>query len=218
VEQGTIIRLETAQQVARASELLFRVFRADPLWDHVLPNEAHRDRVLYQLIDVSVRYTHLYGEVYATSPAFEGVATWKLLPARRNPGLGGMMRAGAFGMFLNLLPSGLQNIRRIVNYLSYTGELHGRAMPAEHFYLDMLGVTAECRGQGHGTRLLRFLLARADAKSLPVYLETQSGTNVGFYRKYGFAVVTDGPLPEGGPRFWTMLRLPQETQRTNSQE
>lgn len=211
VTASDIIRLETAQQVARATEVLFRVFRDDPLWDHILPNEQHRDRVLRQLIDVSVRYAHLYGEIHACSPACEGVAAWQP-PTSREPGFGGMVRAGAFGMFISLLPSGLKNIRRIMNYLSYTSELHHKAVEGRHWYLDMLGVLPEHQGKGHGSRLLRSVIVRADAEGLPIYLETQNECNVAFYRRFGFAVVTDSPLPDGGPRFWTMLRPPQHTQ------
>jgi hypothetical protein len=53
------------------------------------------------------------------------------------------------------------------------------------------------------------VLARADASGLPCYLETMNESNVPFYRKHGFVVVSDGEVPERGLRVWAMVREPR---------
>ena len=46
----------------------------------------------------------------------------------------------------------------------------------------------DARGNGHGAAVLRPGLEAADAEGLPVFLETGTEGNLGFYARYGFAV------------------------------
>ena len=92
--------------------------------------------------------------------------------------------------------------------IGYTERLHPRAMPGPHWYLMALGVAPASQGQGIGGRLIRPVLARADAAGLPCYLETETERNVTFYRKHGFAVLTAEAPPGHDLLLWTMARRP----------
>ena len=52
------------------------------------------------------------------------------------------------------------------------------------------------------------VLARADADAIRCYLATHKEINVRLYERHGFRVVVDDVVPDGGPRYWTMLREP----------
>ncbi len=59
--------------------------------------------------------------------------------------------------------------------------------------------------QGIATRLLRPMLARADAAGLPCYLETENAANIGVYQRHGFHVVGEDAV-SSGPHIWATLR------------
>lgn len=70
------------------------------------------------------------------------------------------------------------------------------------WYLDALAVAPDRQGRGLGGELLRRGLARAGAT--PVYLYTVKPENLDYYRRFGFEVIDDSALVEGGPPAWTM--------------
>jgi len=78
-----------------------------------------------------------------------------------------------------------------------------------HWYLATLGTAVELQGQGVGSALMQPVLEHCDAEGLPAYLESSKERNVPFYRRHGFEVVKEVPLPGGGPKLWTMWREPR---------
>jgi ribosomal protein S18 acetylase RimI-like enzyme len=77
-----------------------------------------------------------------------------------------------------------------------------RARPAESvWYLAQLG--AATPGQGVGSALLEHRLAGIAGSA---YLESSNQRNVPLYQRFGFDVVQEISLPQGGPTVWTMLR------------
>ncbi|MEW2387628.1 GNAT family N-acetyltransferase [Streptomyces venezuelae] len=84
---------------------------------------------------------------------------------------------------------------------------HGPEEP--HWYLAVLGADPAVQGQGHGSALLRSGLARADEAGLPVYLESSKPANLPVYEHFGFTVLGEARLPDGGPTLWPMRRAPR---------
>lgn len=81
-------------------------------------------------------------------------------------------------------------------------------MPSGDFwYLHIAGCDPAAQGRGLGAAIVRAGLTRGAAR-LPVYLETATERNLGFYQALGFAVTDEWAVPRGGPRFWSMLRQP----------
>lgn len=190
-------------QVPRVAALLARAFEDDPLMDYAMPDPAARARLLPKLIGLNVRYGQRYGEVYATAK-WEGAAVW-LPPRRTRYTPWRMLRAG---MFAAPLAVDWAVLRRLSVVENYTARLHRLHAPREHWYLSQIGVEPNRQGQGIGSALLRPMLARMDAQSVPCYLETEKAANVSFYRKHGFTVVADGDAVAGGPHVWAMVRTP----------
>lgn len=81
---------------------------------------------------------------------------------------------------------------------------HAPAEPS--WYLASVGVTPSAQGSGLGTAVIRPGLAVADVQGVPVYLETSTPRNLVLYRRLGFEVTAEYPLPDGGPLTWTMVR------------
>lgn len=199
------VRLAPVQR-ERAVETLVQAFRPDPMYAYICPDETERVRSTRALWDALIRVTLVYGEVWTTAEV-SGVACW-LLPGNTEINFLRMLRTG-FALARAMMRFGGPARRRAMGVISYTDELHRRAMPGPHWYLWALGVAPVSQGQGIGGSLLQPVLARADAAGQPCYLETETERNVTFYRKHGFDVLTAEAAPGHGLMLWTMARNPQ---------
>jgi GNAT superfamily N-acetyltransferase len=186
-----------------ASEVMSRAFLNDPLWKYLVPEEARRTRVVSLSMNILVRYSLLYGEIY-TTPTLDGVACW-LPPGKTTPTFSRLARIGIRSAPFQLGWAGFRRYSAIENYC---GEVHKRIVPGKHWYLWGLGVEPSRQGQGIGGMLIQRVLERADASSLPCFLETMNEKNVSFYEKHGFKVVSDAEVPRHGLRVCAMLREP----------
>ncbi len=192
-----------ANQQKQASELMGEAFLNDPMWKYLVPDEARRALVVPLSMNILVRYSLLYGEIY-TTPALDGVACW-LLPGQTTPIFSRLVRIGIRSAPLQL---GWTGFRRFIAVENYCGEVHKRIVPGKHWYLWGLGVEPSRQGQGIGGMLMQPVLARADSDRLPCYLETTNEKNVPFYEKHGFKVVSEGNVPRHALHIWAMLREP----------
>ena len=186
-----------------ASEVMSRAFLNDPLWKYLVPEEARRSRVVSLSMNILVRYSLLYGEIY-TTPTLDGVACW-LTPGKTTPTFSRLVRIGIRSAPFQLGWAGFRRYSAIENYC---GEVHKHIVPGKHWYLWGLGVEPSRQGQGIGGLLIQPVLAQADADHVPCYLETMNVKNVPFYKKHGFNVASDAEVPRHSLRVWAMLREP----------
>ena len=198
-----VVPLE-AHQLGQAYEVMGWAFRDDQLLKYLVPDDAKRARLAPSFVGKVVRYCSRYG-VVQTTPAVEGMACW-LPPDHSSPSFTGMLRTG---LLTEPLKFGWAGFRWFMDMVSDTEKVHKRAVPRRHWYLWGLGVEPSEQGKGIGGALMRPILARAEAEGLSCYLETQNGSNVPFYRRHGFEVVSDGEVPKRGLRVWAMVRGPR---------
>jgi ribosomal protein S18 acetylase RimI-like enzyme len=78
----------------------------------------------------------------------------------------------------------------------------------KHWYLGYLGARQARQGQGLGSRLLREVLAKADADGIPAYLESSNERNVPLYERHGFKVTSELRALGKGPQIYLMWRDP----------
>ena len=79
--------------------------------------------------------------------------------------------------------------------------------PSEpHWYLAMLGVDPLLQGNGIGSALLRYGLARADEQAMLAFLETGKPSNIPLYERSGFEVLAEVPNADGSVSTYPMLR------------
>jgi len=194
------------EQLDAAGEVLGRAFHDDPLNLYIFPDEEKRRRVLPWMLRTATHYAQRHGEVHTTPDNVEGAAVW--LP----PGGTAIsnLRMLMAGMWRVPFKAGLGATSRFMRMSSHLDKRHEHDVQGRHWYLMILGVEPERQGQGVGGALIQPVIARAEGDGLPCYLETMKEINVTFYRKHGFAVVSEGDIPDdGGPHYWTMRRDPQ---------
>lgn len=74
------------------------------------------------------------------------------------------------------------------------------------WFLATVGVHPEWQGKGLGRAILTPGLEAAEAAGVPAFLETSEPANLAFYRKLGFEITAEIPLPDNGPTTWTLRR------------
>jgi ribosomal protein S18 acetylase RimI-like enzyme len=197
-----VVRPLTPADVASAGALLGRAFADNPAYRAIF---AHLDdvsraaavgRMNLAFADAAVR--HQEAEGIWVDGQLAG-ASLVCSPGQYPHGLGAFLRhaRGALG-------TGARGIRQLLRADAYLRSRHPRG---PHYYLFVLGIDPPSQRRGLGRELLRSLSARADARELPVYLETDKPTSVVLYRSAGFDVTTEddvATLP--GMHMWTMTR------------
>ncbi len=194
----------TQGQLKQATEVMGRAFLNDPFLKHIAPDNTKRARLTPEFVSIVVKYCYLYGEVW-TFPSLEGVACW-LIPGQTSPSFAGMLRTG---MLIMPLKFGWAGFQRFNDVVTYTDTLHKQFATTPHWYLWGLGVEPTQQGKGLGGALLQPVLSRAEAAGQSCYLETHNESNLPFYQKHGFVIVSDGVVPISNLRVWAMVRQPK---------
>jgi GNAT superfamily N-acetyltransferase len=159
------------------------------------------------LVTFRQRYAHLIllaleeGRVDAWGDPLVGVAVWLRRPAladAASPDTTGAARQ----------PTGFpaHTVARVERYAAITRQLRERVRPDEHAYLDSIAVLPAHRGHGIASRLLEVGHAWADGLRLPCALETATSRNVEFYRRRGYEVRAESPVPHSDLRITAMRR------------
>lgn len=179
----------------RAVQCLARAFHHDPAMVFMMPHEPSRARRLTRLIGWMVDQTFKVGLVLGT-PELEGVTLW------RPPGTvhyheplwhpGTLRFLPIFGWHL---PRALNTDDGITSHLP-KGE--------SWMYLKMAGVDPDHQGKGLGGAMLRAGLAEAARLGVASLLETATSENVGLYQRFGYRILCEWDVKDGGPHFWTM--------------
>ncbi len=198
-----LVRLKKAD-VPRAAAVLGRAFADEILAAYFFPEEK-RLAVAETFSSLSLYLCVKYGEVYATSDRFEGVAAWSP-PGAAPFSAWQSLRAIPLPVFFRFAAAGGSRLRAMGEHVD---ELHQKLAPFPHWYLQIIGVQPIFQGQGYSSRLIRPMLERIDREGLPCYLETQTDKNVTIYRRYGFKVIHDGILPGTTLPVRCMLRQPR---------
>jgi ribosomal protein S18 acetylase RimI-like enzyme len=199
------IHLQPSQK-AEAAEVLCRAFMEDVAYKYVLPDPQERETTMRRLWKALVPYCMLYGEAY-TTPEVAGVACW-LTPNHSAYSIWRIVRTG-FALPRAILSFKQPARDRMAALMQYNDEIHKRVIREPHWYLGALGVDPDHQRRGVGAALLQPVLARADLKGWPCYLETQTEDNVKFYEKQGFTVANEAVVPGHGVKLWAMIRRPR---------
>lgn len=182
-------RPATRRDVPAVCVVLARAFHDDPVYRFAVPDPQRRAQVLPGLMRTMITRLHAGmgpTEVIEAEGHVVGVAAWDA-PGRVAPGTRRSVRA---------LPGLVRALGPRLPAFGELGTALERARPhVPHRYLFHLGTDPGWWGHGVGTALLRPGLAAADAHGDPVYLETRP-ENVGYYQRFGFAVVGEIPFPE----------------------
>lgn len=188
--------LADAETVGR---ILGRAFIDDPLLRHMLPDPALRPEKLPKVFSILFKICEPNGGCLVTAGA-EAAAIW-LPPDKVNIPITAYL--SHLGGFLDAF--GVSGAVRALSAMDQVDKAH----PHEpHWYLLAVGAAPEHQGKGHGSRVIREQLRRADSERIPAYLETGTEKNVAIYRNLGFEAVREIPITKG-PTLTGMWREPQ---------
>ncbi len=190
------------QHVEPASSTLALAFQDYPLVQYAFPDKADRGKMVLYYCRTVLYYGIRYGEVYATSPDYEGVAAWitsDYFPMT----FWRMMRSVPLSV---MRAFGRGGASRMNNPGKYIDAMHKRHAPFKHWFLLIIGVAPQLQGKGHASKLMQPMLDRIDAEGLPCYTETMDEKNVGLYEHLGFRVMEKLAIPDTGLTTWALLR------------
>jgi ribosomal protein S18 acetylase RimI-like enzyme len=192
----------TKAHIKPASEVLDRAFEDYPLHIALIPDESERKKKSRYYLEFVIRYSLLYGEVYATSPKLEAVIMW--LPSKAADfTMWKMIWSGVLPYMFRL---GRKTVSRMLSVADYTVSIHKRYAPFPHLYGWYIGVDPEFQGKGYGRTLMKAMLTRADSEKLPLYSETHTEEDVAMHVNYGYKLIHESVIPGTEITHWVMLR------------
>lgn len=188
--------------IGKAAGTLTEAFFNYPVMEYLFPSESERERGLPFLFEYYLYYSVRYGEVYTTSTDMEGIAIW-LTSENYHMSLWRLLRAIPLTVIYHMGSVANERMKQTDGYMD---KEHQRLVPGPHWYLGTLGVVPDKQGKGYASKLLKPMLAKADANCLPCYLETQLEARVSLYEHFGFRVLEKSVIPGTGIPNWGMLR------------
>jgi ribosomal protein S18 acetylase RimI-like enzyme len=190
------------KETGLAGAVLGRAFERDPMFLAALPDPGQRAEMCRALFTANVRHALRYGEVLATGPSpddIRGVAYWVARPepeisAAESAELGYPPIEERWGEALAML--GAMEAAAVEPLISL-------AEPWR--YLAGIGVDPAHQGQGHGTALVRRIVADARGAGMRCGLATATAVNARLYERCGFQTINHIPDLGNNLSGWTML-------------
>jgi len=186
-------RIATSSDLDGLAETLTAAFEHDPLWSWAFPEPTDLAVWWRFLIGSALRYSWVW-----TSGAYAAASVW--IPP------GGSELTEEEETEVEPLLSGLIGPRAgdVLDLLQRFEDSHPRDRP--HYYLSLLGVGPDHRGQGLGMALLAENLKRLDSENVPSYLESSNPENNHRYERLGYRQVGEFSTPDGERAVATMWR------------
>jgi ribosomal protein S18 acetylase RimI-like enzyme len=201
----TDIDVRPAQKadVKHMAAVLSKAFYDDPVMGWMLPDDRTRLQALNRAFAGLARHHFLSrgGSEVGHRDESVGAATLWDPPGQR--------KASRLEELI-MMPTMLWAFRSRVPASVQVMELMEKHHPEEpHWYLMVIGSDPTVRGAGFGQALMRSRLDRCDAEGVPAYLENSNPKNEAYYLRFGFEVMSEIKLPDGGPSMWPMWRAPR---------
>ncbi|RFN43788.1 hypothetical protein FIE12Z_11954 [Fusarium flagelliforme] len=211
----TSVRLVNANESAAAGSSLAQAFATDAMSQYLLDGDDMVDYSDEQKWKLHVDYmtymvaAHCYkGIVTTIGSDYEALALW-LAPRQQMDDWLTSIRSGTWKLRYQLSAEGRRRYYdEMLPVLDQTKlEVMGER---DHYYLVYIGTKPNAQGRGYAGKLIRDMVAKADAEQRPMYLESSTQRNNGFYAKFGFEVKRDVVF-KGSPepiKMWIMGNEP----------
>ena len=177
--------------------ILVSAFSDDPTWSWAFPDPSLRAAQHGRLWGLFVEGAMRYPWVWLT-PGNTATSVW--IPPNGTD-LSEEQEAALEPTIVEMLGA---DASPVMDAFELFDQAHPRDVP--HFYLSLLGTSAEHRGRGYGLGLLAENLRRIDEAAMPAYLEASNPANVPLYERHGFEVRGSFKLRGDGPKVVTMWR------------
>jgi ribosomal protein S18 acetylase RimI-like enzyme len=189
--------------ISRAAPVIADAFQHDPIWNELIGEGVNMSQKFLLIAHFFLKYCFTYGEIYATSDKMEGIMAFLRNENAYMTGWG-MIRSGAVVPFLRL---GLKGIAKMTFSFEPLDEVRRKVMESKPFiYLQVIGVASEFQGKGYGGKMLRELISLSEQENIPIYLDTETESNVRLYERFNFRMHTQMALPGMKQPMWAMIR------------
>ncbi|KAK6705786.1 hypothetical protein SNK05_009665 [Fusarium graminearum] len=214
----TSVRLVNVNESAAAGSSLAQAFATDAMSQYLLDGDDMADYSDEQKWKLHVDYmtymvaAHCYkGIVTTIGSDYEAVALW-LAPGQQMDDWWTSIRSGMWKLNYQLSAEGRRRYYdEMLPVLDQTKvEVMGQR-DKDSYYLVYIGTKPNAQGRGYAGKLIRDMVAKADAEKRPMYLESSAERNNGYYAKFGFEVKREVVF-EGSSepiKMWIMVREPQ---------
>lgn len=193
----------TRQLKPQAVSILVDAFMTDPLFSFLMPNERQRRRWLPHLWKSIANYS-VAQEQSRVAVDDKGRVLGACIAGPYPPSA---WQEFMLNLSVTLRPwpwePALRPMLRISTYSKLWKQMHWQE---PHWYVYVIGVSPEHQRKGIGRALMLDLIDRGNAERTPIYLETQTESNVPFYRGLGFDVTEHHRPFANGPGTWGMFR------------
>lgn len=189
----TEVRDATPADAPRVIATLSRAFDTDPVFEWVFPDPATRAQRVPKVFDLFFAGDAPPGMRLVT-PDCAAATLWRAPDMLHEHG-GGL---GEAWRMWRVAGGGILRFKRVGD------AVEGHYPSTPFWYLHIAGCDPARQGEGLGRAVVQAGLDRIGGA--PVYLETAKQGNLGFYESLGFHVREEWSVPNGGPRFWSMLR------------
>jgi GNAT superfamily N-acetyltransferase len=191
----------------KTTPALVAALTGDPFYQAITvdcgADAAARRAVLTGYFEYSLEEADRTGRCSVLEDPTLGAAAW-LLP--RGALVDAVETAAKTAYLRGLLgPKGWDNYRRILEFMSGKSQ---PLVPADAWYLTIVGVHPAAQGQGIGARLVQPTLAEATGAGAHAFLETFTPRNLVFYERVGFVKVAEFLEPTTEARYVLMQRAP----------
>lgn len=197
------VRPAQRRDVRQMATVLARAFYDDPVTSWMLPDDRTRLKALTRAFAGLARHHFLPragSEVGRRDGAVGAATLWDPPGQRKSSRLEELV----------MTPTMLWAFRSRVPASVRVMELMEKHHPEEpHWYLMLIGSDPSVRGAGFGQALMRSRLDRCDGQGVPAYLENSNPKNESHYLRFGFEIMSEIKLPDGGPCLWPMWRQPR---------
>jgi GNAT superfamily N-acetyltransferase len=188
-----------------ASAVIAAAFASDPLWGAIFAGDERVAARMRAMAEVSLRVGFRYGEVYAPTPALQGVIAlvdgagadinpWRILMS------GGLWAALRMGKEAGRL---MQPV-----FEPLMRDRHAAMAGRRYDYVLIVGVAPSFQGRGLGGVLIEVAKERARRCGAALYLETETEANVRFYERLGFQLIRQVTLPILAIPMWELVWEP----------
>lgn len=175
--------------VDTSAENIAKAFYDYPMFQHILAEKLNHENIKL-FLKFLIKYSILYAEAYASSREMEDIILFTDYKKYKF----NLIRSIRSGL-LPLMKIGPDEGKKFNEFDRFTLETHKRIIKDNHIYIILIGVDPSKQGQGHGKKLMQYVLKVAEEKGQSCYLETHGEKNVSFYNQLGFKVVSEDILP-----------------------
>lgn len=181
------------------AQALYEALKEDAFYI-AMENSSDSDSMIRYYV-YSMLEAEKYGELFISPEHQFGVSIWsKPLPPEKEA-----KRAQAKKDFI-LKEMGNKALKTYTEIVDFMSEKAEQALPADCWYLSIIGILPEYQGQGLGGKLITPILEKTDRMGIPTYLETFTPRNMSFYRRLGYKETESFLEPKTGSEYFIMHR------------